>query len=56
MAGKKGRQDKNPVKLICECGISVRGISESHAKANLKAHQKSKIHKQIIANKSKEQK
>lgn len=52
MVGIKGRKDKNPITLICECGISVKGISEPHAKANLKIHKKSKIHKQIMANKS----
>jgi len=29
----------------CECGIKVFGNSEANAKANLKLHQKSKLHK-----------
>ena len=41
-------------KIICECGISVKGISKPHAEANLKLHKKnSKIHKEIMENKKK---
>ena len=53
MVGKKGRKDLNKKTLICECGIGVKGISEAHAKSNLKSHKKSKIHKKIMANKHK---
>jgi len=33
------------VELVCPCGIKVFGNSEANAKANLKLHQKSKLHK-----------
>ena len=42
---------KEPCMLVCECGISVKGLSEKHAQSNLKAHKKSKIHKDIMSNK-----
>ena len=35
----------------CECGFRVRGNSEAHAKANLKNHEQSKLHKNLMQNK-----
>jgi len=32
----------------CECGFRVRGNSQAHAKANLKNHKKSKLHKNLM--------
>ena len=37
--------------LVCECGMTIFGISEKHAQSNLKRHQKSKRHKHIMKDK-----
>ncbi len=38
--------NKNEVE--CECGAIVKGNSEAHAKANLKEHETSKRHKELM--------
>lgn len=38
--------------IICECGIKITGNSKAHAEANLKNHKQSKLHKEIIKNRS----
>ena len=40
--------------VICECGKTITGYSEKHLKSNLKIHKKSKLHKELMINKSKE--
>ena len=34
--------------IKCECGWTIKGISQSHAEANLKIHKKSKLHKRLM--------
>lgn len=36
----------------CECGLRVRGTSQAHAEANLKNHEKSKLHKKLMESKN----
>ena len=39
---------KTPKTTICTCGRLIKGTSEKHLKANLKAHKASKMHKEIM--------
>jgi len=55
MVAVKGMHELKKEQTICECGMSVKGISKDHLKANLKLHKKSKMHKQLMMNKSKEE-
>lgn len=41
--GTKGNYGK--VCIVCECGVKICGNSDSNAKANLRTHKKSKLHK-----------
>ncbi|KKN39997.1 hypothetical protein LCGC14_0737680 [marine sediment metagenome] len=34
--------------ITCGCGAIIRGSSKDHAKANLKIHEKSRRHKELI--------
>ena len=47
------KKRKEAYLMICDCGISVRGISKEHAISNLKIHIKSKIHREIMKNRDK---
>ena len=47
----RGIHKSQPETAICECGMLVKGISKAHLKAMMKAHKKSKLHKQIMENK-----
>lgn len=38
--------------IICECGYKITGISNAHAKANLKNHKESKLHKKLMETKT----
>ena len=49
----KKKEKKKPHTILCECGMPIEGISEDHAKANLKNHQASKIHKKLMKTKGK---
>lgn len=37
-------------KIICECGMKIKGTSKKHCESNLKIHKKSKTHKMIMKN------
>ena len=37
------------VGITCECGYKIRGNSDAHAKALLKQHQKSNLHKVMMS-------
>ena len=50
MKTKTTKQKRKKVSLICECGIKVFGNSLFNATANLKIHQKSKLHKKQLGN------
>ena len=41
----KHKKHYDKVELICDCGIKIFGNSDKNVKANLKLHQKSKLHK-----------
>lgn len=40
------------IKIYCECGFGVRGVTEAHAEANLTQHKKSKLHQKMMEIKS----
>ncbi len=48
---KHNNREYNIVKLICECGMLVKGTSEEHAKGNLRNHKKSAKHKELMEEK-----
>lgn len=35
-------------KIICECGMLVKGTSKKHLKQNLKAHKEGNKHKELM--------
>lgn len=45
----KTKQKRDKKSVTCECGIKIFGNSEDNAKANLKLHQKSKLHKKQMS-------
>ena len=36
------------VEIRCSCGAVIRGSSETHAKANVQLHKRSKKHKELL--------
>ena len=35
-------------KLVCECGIVVRGTSDKHCEANMRQHKGSRMHRELM--------
>ncbi|MBA7493898.1 hypothetical protein ES702_04463 [subsurface metagenome] len=43
-------------KIICECGMLVKGTTKKHVEANLEKHKRSKRHKELIKLKNEKRK
>ena len=41
----KHKKKYQKVEVVCDCGVRIFGNSEKNVQANLKLHQKSKLHK-----------
>ncbi len=50
-----GNKEKATVFVECGCGARVYGKSKAHAESLLPAHRRSKLHKQIIEIKKREE-
>ena len=43
-------------KIICECGMFVKGTSKKHLESTLKQHKDSKMHKELMEAKKEKKK